>query len=164
MRISGGAMPPNKRPGGQGVGVMNGINKTSLEQIEVGDYVAYQASSSWGNYPLRYAVVTAVTKTQIVIGEKRFNKADGWERTSNSYHDLIFPLGAQDNYPFGHSDKTYAQKVEIEQAEHKDASIRYKFAKFITEQSARRLAEKFDSATLEQAAKLLGYSEDKFAK
>ena len=139
---------------------MQGGDKISLEQIEIGDYVAYKEPGSWHSYPMRLAKVDSVTKTQIVIGAKRFDKFTGSERTSYNYRCYIFPLAAQERANYGTPRGTYADVVRIEQAEHEEEKRKFTFAKFIADNSASSLAREFDTATLEQAAILLGYKAD----
>lgn len=139
---------------------MQGEDKINLEQIEIGDYVAYREQGSWHNYPMRYAKVDNVTKTQIVIGGKRFDKFTGTERTSYNYRCYIFPLGAQERSTYHPSRGTYADVIRIEQAEHAEEKRKFVFAKFIADNSTSSLVREFDTATLEQAAKLLGYVDE----
>lgn len=130
---------------------MSSESKTSLEQIVVGDEVAYKQNSSYRT-AMKRCVVTKITPTQILLGNQRFRKDDGREVTSNTRHDSIYALGDRRG-----DGMTYAEVAREEEIEISDLELRYKLARFITEYRARDLVTRFDASVLKQAAELLGY-------
>lgn len=141
---------------------MRGSDKISLDQIEAGDYVAYRESGGWHHNPLSLEKVDSTTRTQIIIGGKRFDRATGSERTSFSRKDSIFPLAAQEDRRLGsgNSRGTYSDVIRIEQTEYAEEKRKFMFAKFISNKSTSSLVREFDAAILEQVAKLLGYVDE----
>ena len=128
---------------------------TSLDDIDVGDEVAYQEGGAYHDRPLLRVKVTKVSTTQITVGSKRFLKRSGREVGGSTYHSAyIYPLG--DRNRWGANGETWADRVKSSAVEWKETKRRNELFNYI-----RNLPrQKFYSLPLEQleqAAKLLGF-------
>ncbi len=91
-----------------------GAEKTSLDQIQVGDWVCLRpAYSAHRNAKIRVEVTKVLAK-QITANQTRFMKDGGHEITSSHRKAQIYPLGAALGY---NNPMTYDQLVDQEAAE-----------------------------------------------
>lgn len=91
-----------------------GAEKTSLDQIQEGDWVCFRpAFSSYRAAQFR-AQVTKVKATQITANGARFLKDGGKEITASSRKAQIYPLGAPLSY---NNPMTYDQLLDQEAVE-----------------------------------------------
>lgn len=95
-------------------------NKTSLDDVHVGDHVAFLSSYDkfW-----TVATVTGETKTMLAIGDERYMRRTGYRHGDRSswHKDRIEPLGAR---LWG--DATYADQIRdgaVERAEQKRRGV-----------------------------------------
>lgn len=69
------------------------FKRTSLSNVQVGTVVLYERALGFqSNKEYYLKTVTHTTKTQIVIGDKRFSRSTGRERRDTYHRDCIYAL------------------------------------------------------------------------
>lgn len=132
--------------------------KKSLAEAEAGDVVVLRFGSAVLGPQYQLRKVERITTTQVVVDGCRFRKSDGREIGSTYHPNRIYaPLEeVQPHNGATEQGETYLDRQTSAQHEYDEQKAKRPYIGFLSNLHHNRL-QVLDSATLKQAAELLGY-------